>query len=402
MPRIHLAVLALAASTASAQWTVTNLHPAGASESYGYAIGPAPAGIQEGGYATISNSPHAALWSGAAASFVDLNPSLASNSAVYGVSAGQQAGIATVSNVQLATRWSGTAASSQFLSVLESSTAYCISNGMTGGYFVSGSSNIACHWVGTTRTTDNGGSVVLGVDSPNRVGSVRTGSFPLFGSNAVMWSGASTSATSLHPAGAANSSATSISGNQQGGRVSFTTFGPNHAALWTGSAASFVDLHPSQATASECLAVSNGVQVGDVMMVDPNDPNMNTISRASLWTGTAASWVNLHAQLPANFHTSTATGVYHSGTITYIVGYGFNTTTNRNEALLWSNQPHCGSADFNHDGDTATDADIEAFFACIAGNCCATCDSADFNGDGDTATDADIEAFFRVLAGGTC
>jgi hypothetical protein len=62
----------------------------------------------------------------------------------------------------------------------------------------------------------------------------------------------------------------------------------------------------------------------------------------------------------------------------------------------------CGSADFNHDGDTATDADIEAFFACIAGNCCATCDSADFNGDGDSGTDADIEAFFRVLAGGAC
>jgi FG-GAP-like repeat len=64
--------------------------------------------------------------------------------------------------------------------------------------------------------------------------------------------------------------------------------------------------------------------------------------------------------------------------------------------------PACGSADFNHDGDTATDADIEAFFACIAGNCCPACDSADFNGDGDTATDADIEAFFRVLAGGPC
>ena len=62
----------------------------------------------------------------------------------------------------------------------------------------------------------------------------------------------------------------------------------------------------------------------------------------------------------------------------------------------------CGSADFNHDGDTATDQDIEDFFACLAGNCCAACGSADFNGDGDVATDADIEAFFRVLAGGSC
>jgi hypothetical protein len=64
----------------------------------------------------------------------------------------------------------------------------------------------------------------------------------------------------------------------------------------------------------------------------------------------------------------------------------------------------CGSADFNCDGDSATDADIEAFFACLAGTCppppCTS--TADFNGDGDSATDADIEAFFRVLAGGTC
>jgi hypothetical protein len=64
----------------------------------------------------------------------------------------------------------------------------------------------------------------------------------------------------------------------------------------------------------------------------------------------------------------------------------------------------CGNQDFNGDGDFGTDADIEAFFACLAGNCCATCwpGGSDFNGDGDFGTDADIEAFFRVLAGGTC
>jgi hypothetical protein len=66
--------------------------------------------------------------------------------------------------------------------------------------------------------------------------------------------------------------------------------------------------------------------------------------------------------------------------------------------------PACGTSDFNGDGDYGTDQDIEAFFACLAGNCCATCWSggADFNGDGDVGTDQDIEAFFRVLAGGSC
>ncbi len=64
--------------------------------------------------------------------------------------------------------------------------------------------------------------------------------------------------------------------------------------------------------------------------------------------------------------------------------------------------PCAGGADFDGDGDIGTDADIEAFFACLAGACCPTCGSADFNGDGDTGTDADIESFFRVLAGGAC
>jgi hypothetical protein len=66
--------------------------------------------------------------------------------------------------------------------------------------------------------------------------------------------------------------------------------------------------------------------------------------------------------------------------------------------------PSCGSADFNCDGDVGTDADIESFFACLAGGCPAPpCNSsADFNADGDVGTDADIEAFFRVLAGGAC
>lgn len=52
--------------------------------------------------------------------------------------------------------------------------------------------------------------------------------------------------------------------------------------------------------------------------------------------------------------------------------------------------PVCGTADFNGDSDVGTDADIEAFFSCLAGSCCPTCfiGGADFNGDGDIGTDA--------------
>jgi hypothetical protein len=76
------------------------------------------------------------------------------------------------------------------------------------------------------------------------------------------------------------------------------------------------------------------------------------------------------------------------------------------DALILASPLTCGSADFDCDGDVGTDADIEAFFACLAGTCppgAPGCGStADFDGDGDVGTDADIEAFFRVLAGGTC
>ncbi|HYE62989.1 MAG TPA: immunoglobulin domain-containing protein [Phycisphaerales bacterium] len=60
------------------------------------------------------------------------------------------------------------------------------------------------------------------------------------------------------------------------------------------------------------------------------------------------------------------------------------------------------SSDFNGDGDVGTVQDIEAFFACLGGDCCATCGSSDFNADGDIGTDQDIESFFRVLGGGAC
>ncbi len=63
---------------------------------------------------------------------------------------------------------------------------------------------------------------------------------------------------------------------------------------------------------------------------------------------------------------------------------------------------HSCCNDFDGDGDVGTDLDINAFFACLSGNCCPTCCSADFNGDGDVGTDADLDSFFRVLAGMPC
>jgi uncharacterized membrane protein len=90
---------------------------------------------------------------------------------------------------------------------------------------------------------------------------------------------------------------------------------------------------------------------------------------------------------------------------TYILGNGYTPAGYYMPFIVHLPRPAptC-SPDFNCDGDERTDADIEAFFACIAGDCPAPpcTNTADFNGDGDVATDADIESFFRVLAGGNC
>jgi hypothetical protein len=84
-----------------------------------------------------------------------------------------------------------------------------------------------------------------------------------------------------------------------------------------------------------------------------------------------------------------------------VAGTGRHNGVNEGYVLVL---PRCGTADYNCDGDTGTDADIESFFRCLSGDCSQTCypGGSDFNRDGDTGTDADIESFFRVLAGGAC
>ena len=103
------AVLALTASfsVARAQWTVTYLHPAGASYSQAFAA----TGAQQVGEQWIGIWPHAGVWSGSAASWVVLHPPGALVSHVYATSGTQQAGRADIAGVSRAGIWTGSAAS---------------------------------------------------------------------------------------------------------------------------------------------------------------------------------------------------------------------------------------------------------------------------------------------------
>lgn len=99
----------------------------------------------------------------------------------------------------------------------------------------------------------------------------------------------------LTPTGATSATAVGISGAQQFGNVGFpspTTPGTteNHVVLWSGSANNFTDLGVGNA-----LAVGDGQQVG-----------FNAFGQAALWSGTPDSYVGLN---PVGWDTSAASGV---------------------------------------------------------------------------------------------
>jgi hypothetical protein len=106
-----------------------------------------------------------------------------------------------------------------------------------------------------------------------------------------------------------------------------------HASLWSGTPGSWVDLSPTGTWDSVAHAVHAGQQVGSATTLLPSGGPAN---HAFLWSSTAASAVDLHAFLPSNFISSEARDIWHDGSGTYIAGFGQNTTTGRQEALLWT------------------------------------------------------------------
>src|SRR5437867_4240371 len=105
-------------------------------------------------------------------------------------------------------------------------------------------------------------------------------------------------ATDLNPtSGYASSNALGAGGAQVGsGDVGLI----NHALLWSGTAASVVDLNPTGTIGSIAYGVDGSHQVG-VKLTDGVHPD-----HALLWSGTAASVVELN---PTGYGTSIAWGV---------------------------------------------------------------------------------------------
>jgi hypothetical protein len=241
-------------------------------------------------------SGHASLWSGTAASFVDLHPLGSSSSEAHAVSANHQFGWATdpTSSQPSAAMWSGSAAS-------------YVNMNPPGAI--------------ASRITAAAGDLEGGSAAYNTTDGARAG----------IWSGSAGSFVSLHPGTPwGGSHISGMTETEQVGAVALP-FPNDHpkAAMWHGSAASFVLMDPPESGGySELLATCGTAQVGYIA------PASGVY--AGIWFGTADSFLNLGQFLPPGvYDESRATSIATDGVNYYVGGYAENAATLRNEAFLW-------------------------------------------------------------------
>ena len=150
--------------------------------------------------------------------------------------------------------------------------------------------------------------------------------------HALLWSGTAASAVDLTPAGLSGqtqSEAFGFGGGQIVGFLNGNSTGTAHAFIWDGKGG-FVDLQPTAegltAIVSSQANSTDGVhQVGFGYYGNAEGP-----THALLWSGTAASAIDLNPTLLSNITSSTALGVGGDEE----VGYGNSGSTA--QALLWT------------------------------------------------------------------
>jgi hypothetical protein len=324
-------------SIASAQWSVTQLH-----------VGPSPGSLAlaastSGDQVGRSFGPdglisyRAMLWRGSAASAVQLHPADGSFSSANAAHGSQQGGTVFKASGYRATIWSGTAASAEDLGPGE---ILAMSAGLQGGRV----GNAAALWRGTAASFVNlapvnpnpGGaqftaSQVLAVHGNRQVGSA-TQTITGFGDieRAAIWSGTAASYQPLpgpDPTNLSATRATAISATQIVGNYIDFLEDSNTALLWNAATLEQTELRAPNATSTLAYGVDADRQVGSA--------KINNLQHASLWSGTTASWIDLHTFVPAEFSQSVATSIAVSNSTIDITGYGI-LPSGEFRALLWS------------------------------------------------------------------
>jgi hypothetical protein len=144
---------------------------------------------------------------------------------------------------------------------------------------------------------------LTGAASGKQVGSSGNG-------HAVLLTGNALSSVDLHPAGYITSTASSTDGMQQCGWAYSSLGGGNHSMVWSGSASAYVDLH-ALFTWTYCTGVQGGQQVGY------GERPVYTVfyQHAMLWNGSAGTAVDL--QPATGYPYSKAMGVAYGQQVGY-------------------------------------------------------------------------------------
>lgn len=206
---------------------------------------------------------------------------------------------------------------------------------VVGGYQNDSAGDHASMWTAGARTdltptatywsTQTNSTALLYADSRvNALGATKQGGYVVNTNRhtqAAIWSG---SAASFVLLGDINTNLMGMTDAQQVG--SGIINGSAHALLWSGTAASQVDLHPVGYSWSVANATDGVFQVGSV--------GQGTATHAGLWEGTAGSFIDLNTLLGSGYTKSEAISMYRSGNTLYIGGYA-ETQLGAHNAMMW-------------------------------------------------------------------
>jgi hypothetical protein len=336
-------------SPSGQSYVVIDLTPAGSTTSSAAGVSGAQQ-VGSAGFAAAAGQPavsHALLWNGSASGAIDLGTGTAA-----AVSDGQQVGDAN----GRAALWMGSAASRIDLHPAQwgQSVAAGVSGGRQVGWATrsvpcttkkgrcNGGDRIETHpflWSGSAASAVDltplglgyGAGRALGTDGVQQVGfgqqvlSITAFSGPF----AVVWSGTADSAVNLNPPDSGSSQANAVSGGQQVGYGYF----PHRALLWSGSAESVVELQPDGYAASEANATNGIQQAGSGFVGDAF--TMVGHSHALVWTGSAASAVDLNQFLPPGYTDAAATGIDAEGNVVGWASRGPSSDPANVHAVMW-------------------------------------------------------------------
>jgi hypothetical protein len=269
-------------------------------------------GVQQVGEGAGSGTGRALLWNGSAASYVDLTPTQGgyTGSAAYFTNGTYQVGRASIPGHAHAMVWAG-----------------------------SSSSALDLH--PTNLTFED--SLIFGIsnDGTRQVGEGLNAS----SAHALLWHSTAYSVIDLNPIslGYSTSVAYDVEADQIVGGTGSTSSGSSRALLWQGSSHIPVDLSTNLVGYSYSIAVdTNGFQ--EVGWGYGTSTGGLGNKHALLWSGTAASVVDLHAFLPAghNWYDSRAIVIDSAGNVFGTAAYFDPNGASGIFAVKWSFVPEPG------------------------------------------------------------